>query len=881
MFMKGIRSSLFLVVLLLAILSLTGISFSSKVDTTVKVTSIGGDAKIYSQAEMQTIAELTAEYVKLRQSIVDMKKMYHDMLLYTVQLMGGGTDPQTVSLVGGDDPTPMAVQIAHATGDLAAGADIIERDQAKLDALGQQLSQAQQGSGAGTLVNGISVLDSTDTSSGSIITAGVNSYVTIDSGGESVTLAPGSTIYILVDKQQGVQLVNLVNGKMDVSSSSGLDGAVIVVDNKVVNHKDTSFFVERENGNVTIGSYSGVVGITDFGNMTFYAIPPPTHIKFTGNQTATSAISSKKVGVAYISLNDTSSYSIKPVVDIVFDGPMKTETLTGTLNCNNENYNVYFFTYSNTHVAFVPYSSVQNGSCALNFIGMDYFGNTLQYDSKFTTICQIPDADYYLFYPTVYKVRKALDINSTMKKNLFVYDVKLYLLQNFSNVFVHVDSISPSGYVIKKDSFGNTYLFWPGEQRVDAETAFSYEIKYTVLSFGVDYFDFLDFNSEGSVSSNVFLKSTQNIQSSNQEIDSLASSLTGNTSLVKAHKIANWLRSNLHYDYSMEQGGGALVTLHNRTGICNGYAALFAALGRASGIPTKYDVGILGNSGYHAFNEIYVNGTWILVDPTGVSSANDYFGSLYNTHLKEAGLSDLSDSVEIFYAYTKDGQNKVYDYKGFTSAYTRNVSLSNSSELESSLEKLYLLLYLQDIQFQSSYSNEEFLCNYYDNANEISKIVEDCRKKDCSSDIDAKFAIEFERLHDAVNASVYHRINQMNMAEAAGYSVSLTDKAALIEAKNNVSAAEAYFNANDYPNAIASLASANLLLYNTTFYDFQNWSLNVTNIPGDLNITNNTVHIAINYTYNGSTPNEPVDDTCCPTSFILLVVVLSMFFIKK
>lgn len=868
-------SSLFLLILLVAS---TGISFSAKVDTTVKVTSIGGDAKIYSQSEMQNLAELTAEYVKLQQNIADMKKMYHDMLVYTVQLMGGGTDPQTVSLVGGDDPTPMAVQIAHATGDLAAGADIIKRDQAKLDALGQQISQAQQGSGTGTLINGISVLTSTDLFSGSIITAGVNSYVTIDSGGESVTLTPGSVIYILVDKQQGVKLVNLIDGKMDVSSSSGLDGAVIVVGNKVVNHKDTSFFVERKNGNITVGSYSGVIGITDFGNMTFYAIPSTTHIKFSGNQTVTGALSSKKVGLAYLSLNDTISYSIKPVVDLIFDGPMKTETLTGTLSCNNKTYSGYFFTYSNSHVAFLPYSPVQNGSCALNFIGMDYFGNTLQHTSKFTTLCSNPDADHYLFYPTVYKVRKALDINSTLKKNLFVYDVKLYLLQNFSNVFVHVDSISPSGYVIKKDSFGNAYLFWPGEQKIPAETPFSYEINYTVLSFGVDYFDFLDFNLEGSIPSNTFLKSTQNIQSNNQEIASLASSLTGNTSLVKAHRIANWLRSNIYYDFSMEQDEGALVTLHNGTGICNGYATLFAALGRASGIPTKYDVGILATQGYHSFNEIYVNGTWIPVDPTAVSLATDYFGNLYNTQLKEAELGDLSDSVELFYAYTLDGYDKVYDYTGFTSTYNRNTSLSNYSELEPSLGKLYLLLYLQDTVFQSSYSNEKFLCNYYDNANEINNIVEICRKKDCSSDIDAKFSIEFEKFHDAVNATVYNRINQMNLAEAAGYPVSLADKTTLIEAKNNLSTAKVYFDANDYPNAIASLASANLLLYNTTFYDFQNWSLNTPDVTGDLNVPNTTVHITNNYTITNL--YEPANDTSCSTSFILLLV-LSMFFINK
>ncbi len=292
--MKEIRSSIFRVILVITILSLISTSFSAKLDTYVKVTSIGGDAKIYSQSEMQKIAELTAQYDQLGQHIADMKKLYHDMLVSTVQLMGAGTDPQTVSLVGGDNPTPLAVQIGQATSDLLGAEDIINRNQAELDALGQTLSQAQQGSGTETLINGMSVLDSTVLSSGTIITAGVNSYVTIDSGGETVTLYPGSTAYILANKQQGVQLLNLIDGKADISSSSGLNGIVIVVDNKVVNHKDTSFFVERENGNVSIGSYSGVVGITDFENMVFYAIAPTTRISFTGNKTVTEDIPSKK-----------------------------------------------------------------------------------------------------------------------------------------------------------------------------------------------------------------------------------------------------------------------------------------------------------------------------------------------------------------------------------------------------------------------------------------------------------------------------------------------------------------------------------------------------------------------------------------------------------
>ncbi len=98
--------------------------------------------------------------------------------------------------------------------------------------------------------------------------------------------------------------------------------------------------------------------------------------------------------MTYISLNDTLAYSIKPFVEIVFDGPVKTETLTGALLCNGKNYKGYFFTYGNNRIVFVPYSPVEKGPCTLTFAGKDFFGNSFQYYSKFTTLCHVPDAEY-------------------------------------------------------------------------------------------------------------------------------------------------------------------------------------------------------------------------------------------------------------------------------------------------------------------------------------------------------------------------------------------------------------------------------------------------------------------------------------------------------
>jgi transglutaminase-like putative cysteine protease len=60
----------------------------------------------------------------------------------------------------------------------------------------------------------------------------------------------------------------------------------------------------------------------------------------------------------------------------------------------------------------------------------------------------------------------------------------------------------------------------------------------------------------------------------------------------------------------------ALDTLKNRAGDCNEHAALFAALARACGIPTRIETGLVylrGRFYYHAWNAVFCN-DWITVD---------------------------------------------------------------------------------------------------------------------------------------------------------------------------------------------------------------------------------------------------------------------------
>ncbi|MDF2545666.1 MAG: hypothetical protein K0R93_564 [Anaerosolibacter sp.] len=70
---------------------------------------------------------------------------------------------------------------------------------------------------------------------------------------------------------------------------------------------------------------------------------------------------------------------------------------------------------------------------------------------------------------------------------------------------------------------------------------------------------------------------------------------------------------NLNYDYlpNIEN------TFETNLGICYDYSSMFAGMLRSIDIPTKLIKGYTKNAqGYHAWNEVYVNGKWMIVDTT-------------------------------------------------------------------------------------------------------------------------------------------------------------------------------------------------------------------------------------------------------------------------
>lgn len=124
----------------------------------------------------------------------------------------------------------------------------------------------------------------------------------------------------------------------------------------------------------------------------------------------------------------------------------------------------------------------------------------------------------------------------------------------------------------------------------------------------------------------VFLQSVQNINwNRDMEAIRLADTLTEgfDAPAQKLQAIYEYIVNHIDYDYSKinnldkQYVPDVEDTLATEMGICYDFAALLASMLRSQGIPTKLVKGYSDNvDGYHAWNEVYLDGEWITVDTT-------------------------------------------------------------------------------------------------------------------------------------------------------------------------------------------------------------------------------------------------------------------------
>lgn len=124
----------------------------------------------------------------------------------------------------------------------------------------------------------------------------------------------------------------------------------------------------------------------------------------------------------------------------------------------------------------------------------------------------------------------------------------------------------------------------------------------------------------------VYLNSIQNVawNTENKAVKHGATLASGQTTAKgKVDKFFDFVVKNIRYDDNKNIGDGGLyvpsidTTFDTKKGICYDYSALLAAMDRSNGIPTKLVKGYAtGVDGYHAWNEILIDGKWIIVDST-------------------------------------------------------------------------------------------------------------------------------------------------------------------------------------------------------------------------------------------------------------------------
>lgn len=128
---------------------------------------------------------------------------------------------------------------------------------------------------------------------------------------------------------------------------------------------------------------------------------------------------------------------------------------------------------------------------------------------------------------------------------------------------------------------------------------------------------------------NRYISPSAYIDSDKKDVVALANEIVKPeaSEMEKLKAIHSWVTKNIAYDYQayitgQNQLTPASETIKSKKGVCRDYAFVVAALSRASGLQARVVYGDASNadkrrvSQKHAWNEVMVNGLWVMVDAT-------------------------------------------------------------------------------------------------------------------------------------------------------------------------------------------------------------------------------------------------------------------------
>ncbi len=119
-----------------------------------------------------------------------------------------------------------------------------------------------------------------------------------------------------------------------------------------------------------------------------------------------------------------------------------------------------------------------------------------------------------------------------------------------------------------------------------------------------------------------YLRPQKYCESDHQEIMEAAKKIDAPEQSKTAESIYTWVTKHVQYSGYLKNAKGALYALKNKKGDCTEFMYLFAALCRASNIPTRCISGyickkntVLTPTSYHNWSEFYRDDTWCVSDP--------------------------------------------------------------------------------------------------------------------------------------------------------------------------------------------------------------------------------------------------------------------------
>lgn len=208
------------------------------------------------------------------------------------------------------------------------------------------------------------------------------------------------------------------------------------------------------------------------------------------------------------------------------------------------------------------------------------------------------------------------------------------------------------------------------------------------------------------------------IPSGHGDIIALAGAITAGQSgdAAKTEAIYTWVADNLWYDYDVFEGRAPKVaksvldTLADKRGICGDFVNLTVTLLRASGIPARRVTGLVRSDAeplsdrlfygtyqepedmmdaifsaseeeldyYHAWCEAYVDGSWIMMDPTW-DGHNSYENGVYEPQAGGIWTSYFDIPVETF---SRDHRYGQYTSETVLELETDKVTLESESLLD-------------------------------------------------------------------------------------------------------------------------------------------------------------------------------------------------------